>query len=123
MVNLSQERQRVGLPETSVKGSYEGPVNVLPPTQPTPATNPHVVDALYSIKTTPYECSFLSRLSGVMQAETLGVIAVDWETVSPWMNLVNDLRAHYRIAQYVSIICFPCIGLILDYQPRARTTS
>lgn len=32
----------------------------------------------------------------------LGVLAMDWETVSPWMNLMSDIRDHYALAQYVS---------------------
>jgi hypothetical protein len=63
--------------------------------------HPQVIDALYSVKTTPYKSSFLSRLHGTM-TQPLGVLAMDWETVSPWVNLMRDIREHHVLAQYVS---------------------
>jgi hypothetical protein len=99
-----QERRLAGLPTAFMKDSYEGPVTILSlPRLPSVTTNSQVIDALYSIKTTPYEFSFLSRLSGVLQGQipASGVLAVDWENVTPWMSLMNDIREHYSIAQYV----------------------
>jgi hypothetical protein len=63
--------------------------------------HPQVIDALYNIQTTPFKSSFLSRLHGTM-TQPLGVLAMDWETVSPWVNLMSDIREHYALAQYVS---------------------
>lgn len=65
-----------------------------------PIVKPVVLDALYSIKTTPYRHSFASRLHGLngeMEGESK-VIAVDWETRSPWMELMSDVREHYALA-------------------------
>ncbi|KAI0831988.1 hypothetical protein BC628DRAFT_1415460 [Trametes gibbosa] len=60
--------------------------------------NPQVLDALYAIRTTPYNNSFLSRLKGAIIYEQTGVIAVDWETRTPWMDLMSDIREHYSLA-------------------------
>ncbi|KAI0741634.1 hypothetical protein C8Q80DRAFT_1260223 [Daedaleopsis nitida] len=63
-----------------------------------PTANPAVLNALYSIKTTPYESSFLSRLSGARPSLQSGILAVDWETRTPWMELMSDIREHYSLA-------------------------
>jgi len=60
--------------------------------------NPDVIDALYSIKTTPYSSSFASRLYGNAFREDDKVIAVDWETQAPWMELMTDVIDHYSFA-------------------------
>ena len=65
------------------------------------AVNPEVLDALYAIKTTPYESSFLSRLYGFNSYLQKNVIAVDWETRTPWMELMQDIRDHYTLSQCV----------------------
>ncbi|KZT09856.1 uncharacterized protein LAESUDRAFT_462721 [Laetiporus sulphureus 93-53] len=72
-------------------------VTPLPPLRSAPAINPQVLDALYVIKTTPYERSFLSRIKGFQPSLAPGAIAVDWETRSPWMELMNDIREHYSL--------------------------
>lgn len=59
--------------------------------------NPQVLDALYAIKTTPYEHSFLSRVGGFQPPRAPDPIAVDWETRSPWMDLMADVREHYSL--------------------------
>ncbi|KAI0642105.1 hypothetical protein C8Q79DRAFT_987570 [Trametes meyenii] len=60
--------------------------------------NPQILDALYAIETTPYECSFLSRLQGYSLSRENRAIAVDWETRAPWMELMSDIREHYTFA-------------------------
>ncbi|KAJ3541883.1 hypothetical protein NMY22_g3710 [Coprinellus aureogranulatus] len=55
-----------------------------------------VTTPLNSIKTTPYSNSFLSRLHGTTVTEAC--IAVDWDTMSPWMRLMSDIRRHYIVA-------------------------
>ncbi|KAH9893525.1 hypothetical protein C8Q73DRAFT_536903 [Cubamyces lactineus] len=62
------------------------------------SANPQVIDALYAIQTTPYESSFLSRLQGLPSRRQDGVIAVDWETRTPWIELMSDIRAHHALA-------------------------
>ncbi|KAG7444472.1 uncharacterized protein BT62DRAFT_245354 [Guyanagaster necrorhizus] len=60
--------------------------------------NSKVLEALQDIQTTAYEVSFASRLQGTMPSRTPGLLALDWETVTPWMALMNDVRQHYRLA-------------------------
>ncbi|KAF9523348.1 hypothetical protein CPB83DRAFT_691704 [Crepidotus variabilis] len=60
--------------------------------------DPEVLDALYSIRTTPFHTSFISRLHGTPQHPTCGLISVDWETQTPWMELLEDIREHYCLA-------------------------
>ena len=67
--------------------------------------NPQVLDALYAIQSTPYENAFLSRIQGFQPSQQIGVIAVDWETRTPWMELMCDIRDHYALAQYASRHC------------------
>jgi len=56
---------------------------------------------LEEIQTTPFDHSFLSRLQGEARGYTFsGLIAVDWETITPWMSLMSDIRDHYGLAQY-----------------------
>ena len=68
--------------EDAVPGSPE----IHPPAQET-------LDALNSIKSTPYANSFASRLYGTRVApkHTLGV---DWECESTWMQMMEDIRLH-----------------------------
>ncbi|KAH9943823.1 hypothetical protein B0H21DRAFT_864923, partial [Amylocystis lapponica] len=88
-------RQLLG---TTVVHPHNGPVTPLPKARTTSTANPEVLDALYAIQNTPYERSFLSRLQGAMPANTPGLIAVDWETQSPWMDLMSDVREHFVLA-------------------------
>ncbi|KAK2465506.1 hypothetical protein APHAL10511_002398 [Amanita phalloides] len=98
-LKLNQERRRLNV-------GFEGPqahpmpdvVTPLPsPPQELPV-NPEVLNALYGIETTPFESSFLSRIHGAVAADAPGLIAVDWETKTPWMNLMSDIREHYSYA-------------------------
>ncbi|OAX36025.1 hypothetical protein K503DRAFT_827179 [Rhizopogon vinicolor AM-OR11-026] len=57
-----------------------------------------IFDSLNAIRTTQYEMSFLSRLCGHRPSKYSGLIAVDWETRSPWMELMADVREHYSYA-------------------------
>ncbi|KAF8647728.1 hypothetical protein AX16_006563 [Volvariella volvacea WC 439] len=61
-------------------------------------TNAAVIDSLNSIRSTPYEHSFLSRLHGFQYSIPPDAFAVDWETVTPWMRLMSDMREHYSLA-------------------------
>ncbi|KAI0079108.1 hypothetical protein K474DRAFT_1673662 [Panus rudis PR-1116 ss-1] len=71
-----------------------GPLHVLPKVNTAPPPS-EVLDALYNIQTTPYESSFLLRICGFQPPRNSGVIAVDWDTRAPWMNLMSDIREHY----------------------------
>ncbi|KAK0444844.1 hypothetical protein EV421DRAFT_1902892 [Armillaria borealis] len=59
---------------------------------------PKVLEALQDIQTTAYEVSFASRLQGTMPSRTPGLLSLDWETETPWMALMNDVRQHYQLA-------------------------
>ncbi|KAH9857241.1 hypothetical protein C2E23DRAFT_380880 [Lenzites betulinus] len=80
--------------------SYEqqGTLTPLPTLRAESSVNPQILDALYGIQTTPYNSSFLSRLQGKIGHDHDGAIAVDWETRTPWMNLMCDIREHYSLA-------------------------
>ncbi|PPQ71672.1 hypothetical protein CVT24_007825, partial [Panaeolus cyanescens] len=60
--------------------------------------HPEVLDALYSITTTKFDNSFLSRIHGSGEAIEQNLLAVDWQTKTPWMNLLSDIREHYSLA-------------------------
>ncbi|GBE86539.1 hypothetical protein SCP_0904180 [Sparassis crispa] len=83
--------------DVSSSRTHSGPTSPLA-ARTSSSANPQVIDALYSIQTTPYERSFLSRVQGFQPKRTHGVIAVDWETRSPWMELMSDVRQHFALA-------------------------
>lgn|ERR1700761_7891110 len=64
-----------------------------------PDPDPEVLEALYGVQTTPYQNSLLSRLNGFSVRRT-PMIAADWEARSPWMELMEDVRAHYALKLY-----------------------
>ncbi|KAG9223897.1 hypothetical protein CCMSSC00406_0004487 [Pleurotus cornucopiae] len=76
-----------------------------------------ILEALYKINRTPYESSFLSRHHGNTSHQMDKVLAFDYETISPWMALMGDLREHYRILhpnrrqplEYVAPIVYSCL--------------
>ncbi|KIP02737.1 hypothetical protein PHLGIDRAFT_78686 [Phlebiopsis gigantea 11061_1 CR5-6] len=59
--------------------------------------NPEVLEALYAITTTPYDNSFLSRIRGFQPSAKPPALAVDWESRTPWMDLMCDIRDHYSL--------------------------
>jgi hypothetical protein len=90
------------LPEKSRKRprSYDSPPTPLP-VSPTNAIEPATLEALNAVLTTPFEHSFLSRIigmeSGLGPANPNGLFGVDWETSAPWLELMTDVRVHYRL--------------------------
>jgi len=60
-----------------------------------PPVNQDVIDALYNIRTTPYASSFLSRVLGFQPSDKPGIIACDWKTKPPWIDLMSDVQDHY----------------------------
>ncbi|KAF8961517.1 hypothetical protein BDZ97DRAFT_1921201 [Flammula alnicola] len=96
-LKLERERNRASIAATK-SDSRDAPLTSLPPVPPDLPINPEVLDALYSIKTTPFSNSFLSRLHGTKQRVPPGLLAVDWETRTPWMNLMTDIHDHYTFA-------------------------
>ena len=100
---LTQNALRVATLCTHSPSSYsDRPLTPLEKPQQSIQPNPDVLDALYSIRTTPYTNSFLSRINGFQPPTNPGVVDVDWETRAPWMNLVQDIRDHYIFMQYVT---------------------
>ena len=81
------------------------------------SVDPEVINALYSIRTTPYANSFLSRIQGTSTYIPPGLLAVDWETRAPWMDLLRDIPDHFAFAQYVRRISSLARQLIY-YKPR-----
>jgi hypothetical protein len=83
----------VGLSPNQTLVTESLPVSIEP--QPAP---PEVLEGLYSIKGTPFNQSFASRLYGQQEPPTT-VFFQDWETMSPWMELMADVMDHHRISQ------------------------
>ncbi|KAJ7663812.1 hypothetical protein DFH06DRAFT_334319 [Mycena polygramma] len=101
-LKLVQERRRTGYTEKSISSS--APPNSTD-TEPLPAASAPlpehntIIEALESIRTTPFENSFLARLHGVARGAAIpGLVSLDWETVTPWMALMGDIRDHYTFA-------------------------
>ena len=99
---IIQERRKANVRQPTIKVPDKSltPLSVSP--QNLPASK-EVLDTLYNIKTTPYNHSFLSRLRGFRGFVPPGLVAVDWETRTPWMNVMADIRDHYLFAQSVQI--------------------
>jgi hypothetical protein len=70
--------------------------------------DPEVLRALHDIRTTPFRSSFLSRLNGFVDRRST-VVAADWEARSPWMDLMEDVRAHHALKLYVMVPWFSMI--------------
>jgi hypothetical protein len=64
-----------------------------------PAPPDEVLTALHAIRRTHFENSFMSRLHGCHLEEPLTALFVDWNTWSPWTDLMNDIRDHYILSQ------------------------
>ncbi|KAJ7498011.1 hypothetical protein B0H11DRAFT_829890 [Mycena galericulata] len=100
-LKLGQERRRAGYAETSISTSPATTfTELLPPSSTSlPEHTANIINALESIKTTPYDNSFLSRLHGVPCGAAIpGLVSVDWETVTPWMSLMSDIRDHFSFS-------------------------
>ncbi|KAF8159861.1 hypothetical protein B0H34DRAFT_843548 [Crassisporium funariophilum] len=97
-LKLARERNRARIPERFFAAlAQTADLTPLSPPPP-PPVNHEVLHALYDIKTTPFRCSFLSRLHGTRDLFPDGLVAVDWETRTPWMNLMADIRDHYTFS-------------------------
>lgn len=98
-----QERRRAGIRE-SPSPDIGTPTTLtlldVPPSVPVPHA---VLDALRGIQTTRYEHSFAARVYGHTPPKIPGLIAVDWESRPPWTLLMDDIRAHYALAQSVDM--------------------
>ncbi|KAJ7780212.1 hypothetical protein DFH07DRAFT_794173 [Mycena maculata] len=99
-LKLDQERRRAGYTENNISTSPSKSTELLTSvTSSLPEHTSSIIDALEAIQTTPFENSFLSRLhDGAHGAAIPGLVSVDWETVTPWMRLMSDVRAHYSFA-------------------------
>ncbi|KAG2067773.1 hypothetical protein BDR04DRAFT_1104534 [Suillus decipiens] len=100
-LQLRRERRR-----TDVQGLdlvNHSSLTSAPPQLPPQPPQSDIFNSLKSIRTTPYETSFLSRSCGHRPSSTdSGLVAVDWETRSPWMELMEDIREHYSYAHPAS---------------------
>ncbi|KAJ8583851.1 hypothetical protein M405DRAFT_854193 [Rhizopogon salebrosus TDB-379] len=95
-LKLNRERHRAGVQGLNVVESSS--LTSLPTQLPPESTLSAIFDSLNSIRTTRCEMSFLSRLCGHKPSKDPGLIAVDWESRSPWMELMADVREHYSYA-------------------------
>ncbi|KAL4266062.1 N-acetyltransferase domain-containing protein [Pleurotus pulmonarius] len=100
-LKLDRERQLSGarLPRLeATPGTLDGK-EILDFSSLSPFSTPQhqTLEALYKINRTPYESSFLSRHHGNTTHQIDKVLALDYETISPWMALMGDLREHYRL--------------------------
>ena len=66
-------------------------------TQTIPALDLSVVTTLKTILTTPVENSMYARLYGCYARPDTAAVAYDWDTRTPWMSLLQDIRDHYSI--------------------------
>ncbi|KDQ26820.1 hypothetical protein PLEOSDRAFT_1066109 [Pleurotus ostreatus PC15] len=102
-LKLDRERRLSGasLPRLeATPGALDGK-EILDFSSLSPSSTPHqtfpILEALCKINRTPYESSFLSRHHGNTSHQMVKVLAFDYETISPWMALMGDLREHYRL--------------------------
>ncbi|TFY72440.1 hypothetical protein EVG20_g559 [Dentipellis fragilis] len=98
-LKLQSIRRAHALVCPALRPTTSGPLTALPTPRRDPHLKPQILDALYAIKTTPYESSFLSRLHGahVSTPDLHQPVAVDWESQAPWMELMEDIRMHYAL--------------------------
>ncbi|KAF8628804.1 hypothetical protein AX15_003719 [Amanita polypyramis BW_CC] len=94
-LKLNRERRRCNLNDSGLS-PVPDTVTPLPPAPQSLPVNPEVLDALNSIETTPFENSFFSRIHG--GSTDVPGLAIDWQTKTPWMNLMSDIREHYSYA-------------------------
>ncbi|KAG0698216.1 hypothetical protein DFH29DRAFT_942307 [Suillus ampliporus] len=97
-LQLHRERRRTGIQGLISVDSNS--LTSLPPQFPHQSPPSTILNSLTSIRTTRYETSFLSRLYGHRPSTDCGLVAVDWETRSPWMELMADFLVPIR---YVSL--------------------
>ncbi|KAJ3849613.1 hypothetical protein EV368DRAFT_75604 [Lentinula lateritia] len=94
-LKLERERRRASVRGPNISITPDGVVEGLVELTATQLST-ETVDALCSIRKTSYGSSFASRLYG-NHARTPGLIHVDWDTKTPWMNLMEDIREHYQL--------------------------
>ncbi|KAF5316276.1 hypothetical protein D9619_006571 [Psilocybe cf. subviscida] len=97
-LKVQRQRNAAGIDPPSIVAANES-VTPLPPVPAgLPPPNPEVLNALYAIKTTPFSSSLLSRIHGTREHLPHNVLAVDWDTRTPWMDLMQDIHDHYSFA-------------------------
>ncbi|KAF9045354.1 hypothetical protein BJ165DRAFT_1346914 [Panaeolus papilionaceus] len=99
-LKVEKSRRISNLVGDNAKHPGQVPTRVLTPLEASwdSPPNSEVLEALHAISTTKFDNSFLSRICGSYEGTTENVIAVDWETTTPWMNLLSDIREHYTLA-------------------------
>ncbi|CAE6527298.1 unnamed protein product [Rhizoctonia solani] len=95
---LRRLSQRGSLVSLSSSSNEPAPViEALDELVDSPPPPQEVLDGLYVIKVTPLENSFASRLYGGQFSEPT-IFFQDWETMSPWMELMADVMDHHRLS-------------------------
>ncbi|KIJ65214.1 hypothetical protein HYDPIDRAFT_27934 [Hydnomerulius pinastri MD-312] len=95
-LQLQREKRSARTPEPPVRIVSNTLTAFDPP--PPACLPPAVLESLRAIQTTRYENSFASRVYGHKPLKIPGLLATDWETCSPWTNLMDDIHAHYSHA-------------------------
>ena len=72
-------------------------MTTLPDAHANTTLNLSIIAALEAIRTTPIENSMYARLYGCYARPDAAAIAYDWDTRTPWMSLLEDIREHYSI--------------------------
>ncbi|KAG6333042.1 hypothetical protein ID866_6050 [Astraeus odoratus] len=96
-LELLRQRRKVNVRdplETPSNNASLSPMEI-PPASTAPL---EVLDNLRAIQMTHYENSFASRLYGSKPLKTPGLIGIDWESHTPWMDLMDDIHEHYSIS-------------------------
>lgn len=88
-----------------------------------PPIDPDVLDALYNIQAISFNNSFVSRLQGTKDHFPVGLISIDWEIRTPWMELMVDIRNHFSLAQCVYLSLSITILSEVLWQPWTRATK
>jgi hypothetical protein len=103
-VKVQFQHMRIhNLPLPVLRPKIPSALTGLPRARKLPKPDPEVLKALYGVQTTPYRISFLSRLNG-FSIHRAPVIAADWEARSPWMDVMEDIRAHYALKLYATSV-------------------
>ncbi|KAJ7600926.1 hypothetical protein C8J56DRAFT_21755 [Mycena floridula] len=94
-LKLNRERRRASVKPGLKMAQNSGFVELVSMPSSRLPMNPEILEGLNKIQTTPFQNSFLARLHG--SREAVPAFAVDWDTVTPWMRLMADIREHYSL--------------------------
>ncbi|KIM44798.1 hypothetical protein M413DRAFT_66849 [Hebeloma cylindrosporum] len=97
-IKLERERSHACVRNTELRREDSLSLTIAPVVPPPHPVNEDVLTGLSGIRTTPFSNSFLSRLDGTNESSPQALIAIDWETRTPWMDLMTDIHDHYAFS-------------------------